>query len=315
MNVPDLRVNIGTLHLKNPILVASGTFGYGSEYGRFVDIAHLGGIVTKTLTPEPWPGNPPPRAAETASGMLNSIGLQNVGVAAFIEEKLPYLQTIDSALVVNVGGGPADEFVHVTERLADCPGIDAFEINMSCPNVSGGMDFSTDPGQAAALISRLRKLTDRPLIAKLTPNVTDITEIAAAVEDAGADAISAINTIRAMAIDPETRRPKLGATMGGLSGPAIKPVAVGAVWRIAGRVRIPVIGIGGIADVNDALEFLIAGASAVQVGTSNFVSPKTGTDIVDALTTWCSQRDIRTVRDIVGSIQLPSQEAIPCQHS
>ncbi|SVA99303.1 uncharacterized protein METZ01_LOCUS152157, partial [marine metagenome] len=207
-------VHIGSLHLKNPVLAASGTFGYGSEYGRFVDVTKLGGIVTKTLTPEPWPGNPPPRAAETASGMLNSIGLQNVGVAAFIKEKLPYLQTLDTALVVNVGGGPLDEFVYVTERLVDCEGIDAFEINMSCPNVAGGLDFSTDPVQAAALVSRLRKLTDLPLIAKLTPNVTDITEVAATVEDAGADAVSAINTIRGMAIDVGTRRPKLGAIMG-----------------------------------------------------------------------------------------------------
>ena len=314
MSRTDLSVHIGSLHLKNPVLAASGTFGYGSEYGRFVDVSKLGGIVTKTLTLKPWPGNPPPRAAETASGMLNSIGLQNVGVAAFIKEKLPYLQTLDTALVVNVGGGPSDEFVHVTERLVDCEGIDAFEINMSCPNVAGGLDFSTDPVQAAALVSRLRKLTDLPLIAKLTPNVTDITEVAATVEDAGADAVSAINTIRGMAIDVGTRRPKLGANMGGLSGPAIKPVAVAAVWLIASRIKIPVIGIGGIADAADALEFMIAGATGMQVGTANFVEPRTGVTIIDDMHAWCRDHDVHAIRDLIGSVELSSQEAIQCHH-
>ena len=308
-------MNIGPLHLKNPVMVASGTFGYGSEYGRFVDVSKLGGIVTKTLTPEPWPGNPPPRAAETASGMLNSIGLQNVGVTAFIKEKLPYLQTLDTALVVNVGGGPLDEFVYVTERLADCEGIDAIEINMSCPNVAGGMDFSTDPIQAAALVSRLRKLTDLPLIAKLTPNVTDITEVAATVEDAGADAVSAINTIRGMAIDVGTRRPKLGANTGGLSGPAIKPVAVAAVWRIANRIKIPVVGIGGITGAADALEFMIAGATGMQVGTANFVEPSTGATIIDDIYAWCRDHDVCAIRDLIGSVELSSQEAIRCHNS
>lgn len=311
----DLSVTIGKLHLKNPVLVASGTFGYGAEYGRFVDLSLLGGIVTKTLTPEPWPGNPPPRAAETASGMLNSIGLQNVGVDAFIQEKMPYLRTLDTALIVNVGGEPLEEFVHVTERLADCEGIDALEINMSCPNVSGGMDFSTDPGRAKKLISALRRLTDLPIIAKLTPNITDITDIAAAVEEAGADAISAINTIRGMAIDINTRRPKLGATMGGLSGPAIKPAALASVYRVAERVGIPVIGIGGIVSAEDALEFMIAGASAVQVGTANFVEPRTGATVVEGLSAWCEASGVPAVRDLIGSIELPSKEDVPCHHS
>jgi dihydroorotate dehydrogenase (NAD+) catalytic subunit len=267
------------------------------------------------LTPEPWPGNPPPRAAETASGMLNSIGLQNVGVEAFIREKMPYLRTLDTALVVNVGGGPLEEFVYVTERLADCEGIDALEINMSCPNVSGGLDFSTDPRRAGDLIGTLRRVTSLPIIAKLTPNITDITEIAASVEEAGADAISAINTIRGMAIDIHTRRPKLGAIMGGLSGPAIKPVAIASIYRVVNRVHIPVIGIGGIVSAEDALEFMIAGATAVQVGTANFVEPRAGATVVDGLTTWCTASGVSTIRDIVGSIALPSQEDVPCHHS
>ena len=306
MTQPDLSVRIGKLYLENPVLVASGTFGYGSEYGHFVDISLLGGIVTKTLTPEPWPGNPPPRAAETAAGMLNSIGLQNVGVEAFIREKMPYLRTLDTAIIVNVGGGPLEEFVYVTERLADCEGIDALEINMSCPNVSGGLDFSTDPRRAAQLIGTLRRVTSLPIIAKLTPNITDITEIATHVEEAGADAISTINTIRGMAIDISTRRPKLGAIMGGLSGPAIKPVAVAAVYQVAKRVRIPVIGIGGIFSAEDALEFMIAGATAVQVGTANFVEPRTGATVVDGLAAWCTASDVPAIREVIGSIELPS---------
>jgi len=295
-------VRMGALVLKNPILVASGTFGYGSEYGRFLDLSRLGGIVTKTLTPTPWPGNPPPRAAETASGMLNSIGLQNVGVEAFITEKMPYLRTLDTARIVNIGGGPLEEFVEVMEKLVGCEGIDAFEINMSCPNVAGGMDFSTDPPRAAELIGALRKITPLPLIAKLTPNVTDIAGIAAAVEEAGADAVCAINTLRGMAIDIETRRPRLGAIMGGLSGPAIKPVALAAVYRIARRVRIPVIGVGGIMSAEDALEFLMAGASAVQVGTANFVDPRTGATVADDLRDWLVKKGIQTVHDVIGSL-------------
>jgi dihydroorotate dehydrogenase (NAD+) catalytic subunit len=238
--------------------------------------------------------------------MLNSIGLQNVGVEAFIREKMPYLRTLDTAIIVNVGGGPLEEFVYVTERLADCEGIDALEINMSCPNVSGGLDFSTDPRRAAQLIGTLRRVTSLPIIAKLTPNITDITEIATHVEEAGADAISTINTIRGMAIDISTRRPKLGAIMGGLSGPAIKPVAVAAVYQVAKRVRIPVIGIGGIFSAEDALEFMIAGATAVQVGTANFVEPRTGATVVDGLAAWCTASDVPAIREVIGSIELPS---------
>lgn len=306
MSEPDLSVSIGSLRLKNPVLVASGTFGYGAEYGRFLDLSRLGGIVTKTLTPTPWPGNPPPRAAETAAGMLNSIGLQNVGVEAFIRDKMPYLRTLDTALIVNVGGGPLEEFVAVMERLADCAGVDAIEVNMSCPNVAGGMDFSTDPRRAGDLISTLRRHTHLPLIAKLTPNVTDITEIAASVADSGADAISAINTLRGMAIDVKTRRPRLGAVMGGLSGPAIKPVALAAVYRIVRRVSIPVIGIGGIMSAEDALEFLIAGATAIQVGTANFVEPRTGTTVIEGLNDWLKTTAVSSIRELIGSVELPS---------
>lgn len=312
---PDLTVNIGALKLRNPVLAASGTFGYGSEYGRFVDLSEFGGIVTKTLTPEPWPGNPPPRAAETAAGMLNSIGLQNVGVEAFIRDKMPYLKNVDTALIVNVGGGPVEEFVYVTEHLSDCEGIDALEINMSCPNVSGGMDFSTDPRRAAELVSTLRKITALPLIAKLTPNVTDIGEIARSVEEAGADAISAINTLRGMAVDIRTRRPMLGAVTGGLSGPAIKPVAVAAVHRIACQVAAPVIGIGGIMSGEDAVEFLVAGATAVQVGTATFVEPRSGPSVARSLADWCAASEVRSVRSLIGSIQIPSHEDAPCHPS
>lgn len=312
---PDLTVNIGALKLRNPVLAASGTFGYGSEYGRFVDLSDFGGIVTKTLTPEPWPGNPPPRAAETAAGMLNSIGLQNVGVEAFVRDKMPYLRNVDTALVVNVGGGPVEEFVYVTERLSDCEGIDALEINMSCPNVSGGMDFSTDPRRAAELVSTLRGITELPLIAKLTPNVTDIGVIARSVEEAGADAISAINTLRGMAVDIRTRRPMLGAVTGGLSGPAIKPVAVAAVYRIASEVAVPVIGIGGIMSGEDAVEFLVAGATAVQVGTATFVEPRAGPSVASTLAEWCAASDVPSVRSLIGSIQIPTQEDAPCHRS
>ena len=315
MAQPDLTVNIGSLQLRNPVLAASGTFGYGSEYGRFVDLSELGGIVTKTLTPEPWPGNPPPRAAETAAGMLNSIGLQNVGVEAFVREKMPYLRKMDTALIVNVGGGPVEEFVHVTERLADCDGIDALEINMSCPNVSGGMDFSTDPRRAAELVTALRGLTNLPLIAKLTPNVTDITQIARSVEEAGADAVSAINTLQGMAVDIWTRRPMLGAVTGGLSGPAIKPVAVAAVYRIASQVSIPVIGIGGIMCAEDAVEFLVAGATAVQIGTANFVEPTAGATVAREMAEWCAASEVQSVRGLIGTIQIPSQEDEPCHPS
>ena len=312
---PDLTVNIGALKLRNPVLAASGTFGYGSEYGRFVDLSDFGGIVTKTLTPEPWPGNPPPRAAETAAGMLNSIGLQNVGVEAFIRDKMPYLREVDTALIVNVGGGPVEEFVYVTERLSDCEGIDALEINMSCPNVSGGMDFSTDPRRAAELVSTLRGITELPLIAKLTPNVTDIGEIARSVEEAGADAISAINTLRGMAVDIRTRRPMLGAVTGGLSGPAIKPVAIAAVYRIANQVAVPVIGIGGIMSGEDAVEFLVAGATAVQVGTATFVEPRAGPSVARTLAEWCDASQVHSVRSLIGSLQIPSPEDAPCHRS
>ena len=312
---PDLSVNIGSLKLRNPVLAASGTFGYGSEYGRFVDLSEFGGIVTKTLTPAPWPGNPPPRAVETAAGMLNSIGLQNIGVDVFIREKMPYLSKMNTALIVNVGGGSIKEFVHVTERLADTEGIDALEINMSCPNISGGMDFSTDPRSAGELIAALRCLTHRPLIAKLTPNVTDIVQIAQSVQDAGVDAVSAINTLKGMAIDISTRRPMLGATTGGLSGPAIKPVAVAAVYRIASQVDIPVIGIGGIMCAEDALEFLVAGATAVQVGTVNFVEPRAGGTVAKEITDWCVAAGVRCIRDVIRSIHIPSQEDLPCHPS
>jgi len=300
----DLRVTLGPLTLKNPVLVASGTFGYGEEFAPFFDLSRLGGIVTKTITLEPRAGNPPPRIAETAAGMLNSIGLANVGVEAFVRDKLPYLQQFSTAIIVNVAGRSTEEFQAVMHRLEESNlRIDAYELNYSCPNVKeGGMAFSADAKVAYAITSALRKETRRPLIAKLTPNVTRIAEIAQAVADAGADAVSAINTLLGLAVDYHTRRPKLATVVGGLSGPAIKPVALAKVWEIRQAVNIPIIGIGGIQTYEDALEFLIVGANAVQVGTANFVVPDCAARMVQDLEGYCQQKGISRLADLVGTL-------------
>lgn len=301
----DLSVDIGGLKLKNPVMTASGTFGYGREFSRFMDLETLGGIVVKGLSLTPSKGNPPPRVVETASGMLNAIGLENVGLAAFIKDKLPYLQTLNTAVVVNIYGTTIDAYAELAEKLEACEGVAAVEVNISCPNVkAGGIAFGADPKAAYAVVTAVRQRTRLPMWVKLSPNVTDVTTIARAAADAGADALSLINTLTGMAIDVDTRRPVLANITGGLSGPAIKPVALRMVWQVAQAVNLPVVGIGGIMTSADALEFLIAGATAVQVGTANFVNPRTAVEIVSGLEQYCRQNGLERLRELTGSLDV-----------
>jgi len=301
----DLSVDLRGLQLKNPVLVASGTWGWGQEYARLVDPDRLGGLVTKAVTLRPREGNPPPRTAETPCGLLNSIGLANVGVDRFIEEKLPDLEKLDTALIVNVAGDDPEEYLEVIRRLEGWAGIDALEINISCPNVRrGGMAFGTDPKVAHDLLAAIRSITGRFLIAKLSPNVTDIAAIAVAVAEAGVDALSLINTLVGMAIDVNSRRPCLSTVTGGLSGPAIRPVALAAVWHTVQSVSLPIIGMGGIRSAADAVQFLLAGARAIQVGTANFVDPRTPLEIIAGLKEYCARREITSVSDLVGQLRL-----------
>ena len=302
---PDLSVRIAGLELRNPVLSASGTFGYAFEFQDHLDLNRLGAIVVKTVTLHPRAGNPPHRIVETPGGMLNSIGLQNVGLDQFIAEKLPALRKLRPPLIVNIAAESADEFCEMAKRLSDQEGVRALELNISCPNVAHGLDFATDPTHTARVVGAVRRATSLPLIPKLSPNVTDITVIARAAEEAGADALSMINTFIAMAIDVRTRRPKIAMTTAGLSGPAIRPIAVRMVWQVARAVKVPVIGMGGIASAEDALEFLIAGASAVAVGTSNFVDPTTPVKLVDGIAAFLAQQRIASVRDLIGSLQIP----------
>jgi dihydroorotate dehydrogenase (NAD+) catalytic subunit len=275
---PDLTVHIGGLTLKNPVMTASGTFGYAREFAPFMDLSRLGAIIVKGISLAPKPGNPPPRIVETACGMLNSIGLENVGVERFIAEKIPYLQGLDTPVIVNILGDSIEEYGEIARRLSGVTGVAALEVNISCPNVKqGGVAFGADPVAAARVTAMVKKNCALPVLVKLSPNVTDITAIARAVEDAGADAVSLINTLLGMAIDVGSRRPKLANIMGGLSGPAIKPIALRMVFQVSRAVKIPVIGIGGITTAEDALEFLIAGASAVQVGTVQAGTVQVGT--------------------------------------
>jgi len=300
----DLSVDLGRIKLRNPVLTASGTFGYGDEYSELVDYSKLGGLITKAITLEPREGNPPPRIAETAGGMLNSIGLANCGVDAFIREKMPFLREVDTTVIVNVAGGTFSEYEEVAERLGRCEGIDGLELNVSCPNVrEGGMSFGTRPEPVFEVVRRVRGATDLPLIVKLTPNVTDIVAIAVAAQEAGADAVSLINTLVGMAVDVETRRPKLASITGGLSGPAIRPVALAMVWKVASRLNIPVVGVGGIFSYRDALEFLIAGATAVEVGTANFVNPTASVEIAEGISSYLEGRGYGSVREVIGSLE------------
>jgi dihydroorotate dehydrogenase (NAD+) catalytic subunit len=300
----DLSVEFSGLALRNPVMTASGTFASGREYADFVDLSRLGALVTKGVSMEPWAGNASPRIAETASGMLNSIGLQNPGVEAFCARDLSWLAVHDVPVIVNVSGHSLEEYVAVVERLEAEGGVAAYEINISCPNVDeGGMAFGTMCAPAAAVTRAVRAATSRPVVVKLSPNVTDIAEIARAVEAEGADAVSLINTLLGMAIDAEKCRPKLARIVGGLSGPAIKPVALRMVWQVAQAVRIPVIGIGGIMTGTDAVEFLLAGASAVQVGTANFVDPTSTIRVLDGIEQYCARHGVARVRDLVGALQ------------
>jgi dihydroorotate dehydrogenase (NAD+) catalytic subunit len=288
---------------KNRILVASGTYGYGDECRDLADIAKLGGVVTKSLSLKPRPGNPPPRIVETPAGMLNSIGLANIGVHRFIEEKLPFLRSADTAVVANIAASSVEEYAAVLTLLEGEEGVDAYEINVSCPNVKeGGLNFGTSAPRVAEITRTLRPLTRKPLIIKLTPNVTHISEFARAAQEAGADALSVINTLIGLAIDIRTRRPLLATTTGGLSGPAIKPVALAKVYEVSRAVSIPVIGIGGIMNATDALEFLVAGASLVQVGTANFVDPAAGMKIAAEMNSYCDASGIADIGTLVGSL-------------
>ena len=298
----DMRVRIGTLEIRNPVMTASGTFGSGREYADFVDLARLGAVVTKGVSMEPWAGNDSPRIAETPSGMLNSIGLQNPGAEAFCAGDLAWLATQDVPAIVNLVGHSVEEYRAVTERLDDEPAIAAFELNISCPNVdAGGMAFGTSCPAAAEVVRAVRAATSKTLIVKLSPNVTDIAEIARAVEAEGADAVSLINTLLGMVIDTRTFRPVLARGLGGLSGPAVRPVAVRMVWQVARAVGVPVIGMGGIASVTDAVEFMLAGATAVAVGTANFVDPTTTVAIAEGLEHFCARRGLASVGDLIGA--------------
>jgi len=299
----DMRVSIGALQLRNPVMTASGTFASGREYADFVDLARLGAVVTKGVSLTPWEGNASPRIAETPAGILNSIGLQNPGVEAFIERDLAWLSTIDVPVIVNVSGHSVAEYAAVVRRLEEDGRAHAYEINISCPNVDeGGMTFGTACAPAAEVVAACRAETDRTLIAKLSPNVTDVTEIARAVVDAGADAVSLINTLLGMSVDIDSFRPRLARVVGGLSGPAIKPVALRMVWQTAGAVDVPVIGMGGIMDASDAVEFMLAGASAVALGTANFVDPDATVRVVDGLGEFCRLRGIGRVASLTGAL-------------
>jgi dihydroorotate dehydrogenase (NAD+) catalytic subunit len=301
--VPTLHVELNRLKLANPILVASGTFGYAREMTAFVPFARLGGIIPKTITPQPRIGNPPPRTVETASGLLNSIGLDNDGLEAFIGKHLDYLLGLGTKVIANIAGHDRDEFVQMAQRLDRCPGLAGLELNISCPNVSGGVDFGIDPSMTAAVVRGVRDVTKLPLLAKLTPNVTDITAIAQAAADAGADAVTLVNTFQAMAIDWRRGQPILGNVVGGLSGPAIKPMVLKMVWQVARKVKVPIIGVGGIGSIDDVMEFLVAGATAVQIGTANFYNPTLAGKLVDELDAALASAGCQSVQEIIGTLR------------
>jgi dihydroorotate dehydrogenase (NAD+) catalytic subunit len=300
----DLSVRIGSLTLKNPLLAASGCFGYGVEYADIVDLASLGGVVSKGLFLAEREGHPAPRIVETPAGMLNAIGLQGIGARRFIEEKLPELRARKATVFVNVCGTTLDEYVEVSRILSDAQGVDAIELNISCPNIKeGGIQFGCSLSGTFDVVSAVRKVTRLPVIPKLTPNVTDVASFARAAEDGGADAVSLVNTFLAMVIDVESRRPKISNIVGGLSGPAIRPIAVRMVYECRQTVKIPIIGMGGIADARDALEFMIAGATAVQIGTANFVDPFIWPKLLDGMRDYMQRHGIARISDVVGTVQ------------
>lgn len=300
----DLTVRLGRLALPNPITVASGTFGYAREMEAFVELSKLGGVIPKTVTPQPRQGNHPWRTIETSGGMLNSIGLDNDGLDAFCEHHLPYLSTIGCPVIVSVAAPTADAYAAMAQKLDRLTGVAAIELNISCPNVSGGVDFGTDPAMCEQVIKGVRGACEVPIIAKLTPNVTRIVEIADAARMGGADAVSATNTLLGMAIDWKSQRPSLGNVMGGLSGPAIKPVALRCVHQIKQQVDIPILGVGGIATLDDVMEFLVAGASAVQIGTANFYDPTVSMRLIEQLPDAIAQLGAVSVQDVVGTLSL-----------
>ena len=306
MTVPDLSVDIGGITLQNPVMTASGTFGYAAEFKSLIDLNRLGGIIVKGLSLNPTKGNPPPRIVETPCGMLNAIGLENVGLEAFIEKKLPFLNKLNVPVLTNIYGHTMDAYAELAERLSDVPTVAGIEVNISCPNVKeGGVTFGTDPRMAYRVIQTVRRRYGGYLLVKLSPNVTDITQIAKSAEDAGADGISLINTLTGMAIDIESRRAKLANMTGGLSGPAIRPVAVRMVWQVARAVKKPVVGIGGIMTAEDALEFIIAGATAVQVGTANFVNPQATMEIIDGISGYLQSHGLASIRELIGTVREP----------
>ena len=309
MNTLDTRVHIGRgLYIKNPVMTASGTYGYGLEYEDFVELQRLGGIMVKGTTLHPRQGNPYPRMAETPAGMLNAVGLQNKGVDYFCEHIYPSIKDYDTAMIVNVSGSQVEDYIATAERINALERIPAIELNISCPNVKeGGMAFGVTCAGAASVVRAVRTVYDKTLIVKLSPNVTDITEIARAVEAEGADAVSMINTLLGMAIDAERRRPVLSTVTGGLSGPAVKPIALRMVWQTAQAIKLPIIGMGGIATTSDAIEFLLAGASAIEVGTYNFVDPTATVKIIDGIEDYMRRHGFSSVNDLVGALQLPSK--------
>ena len=300
--LPQLEVKLGRLRLANPVLVASGTFGYAREMQGVLPLRRLGGILPKTITFEPRAGNPPPRTVETASGLLNSIGLDNDGLDQFISGKLPYLTSLGTSIIVSIAGRTPEEYVRMAERLSAESGIAALELNLSCPNVTGGVDYGTNPEACRTLVAGVRESTDLPLVAKLTPNVAQVPPIAQGAADGGADAVALINTCLGMAVDWRHQKPRLGNIMGGLSGPAIKPIALRIVYQVAKSVDIPIIGIGGIATIDDCMEFLVAGATAIQVGTASFYNPTASIDILDGLPTALDKLGAKSVTEIIGTI-------------
>jgi dihydroorotate dehydrogenase (NAD+) catalytic subunit len=304
----NLAVELGPLRLKNPVMVASGTFGYGQEYAELVPPERLGAMVVKGISLEPRSGNPPPRIWETCGGMLNAIGLQNVGLRAFLEEKLPWLKPLPVPVIVNLFGNTVEEYGKLAAALDGQEGIAGLEINISCPNVkAGGMTFGSDPEMVFQVVSAVRSRTNLPVITKLTPNITDITVTARAAQDAGTDILSLINTVAGMAVDAQTRQPRLANVVGGLSGPAIKPIALRMVWQVVQVSRVPVIGLGGIVSVEDALEFLLVGAKAIQVGTANFVNPRVTLEIIGGLEDYLRQRGLADINEIIRTLEIPEQ--------
>jgi len=304
IRTPELSVRIGNIKLKNPVIVASGTFGFGEEYKDFLNLDDLGAIIPKGISLKPMPGNPPPRIFETEGGILNSIGLQNPGFEGFIKDKLPYFKNIKTHLLINIFGNTQKEYMELARRFNEVPGISGLEMNISCPNVErGGIAFCSDPKIVYQLVRAVRKLTKLTLIVKLSPNVTDISSMAKGAEEGGADAVSLINTFKAMAINIRSKKPELGNTFGGLSGPAIKPIALRMVWEVSQTVNIPVIGMGGIMKAEDAIEFILVGASAVQIGTANLINPRTAIEVIQGIRHYLIQSKMQRIQELIGAFR------------